>query len=222
MNLINDAANKSEFAYDKLEKMITFRELKPGSMVSEKQLADLLELGRTPVREALQRLSYERMVEIHPRRGILVPPISLECQLKILEVRRDIEALCARFAASRVSPAQQSRMAALATELENCADEQDDSLYAELLKQIHILLVLAANNEYLQLAMAPLQGLSRRFWFAYKNDTTDLTEAAHLHAATLRRIVAGDADGAVQASHELNDYLTRMAHATINKSMRVN
>ena len=222
MNVINDAANKSEFAYDKLEKMITFRELKPGSMVSEKQLADSLELGRTPVREALQRLSYERMVEIHPRRGILIPQISLECQLKILEVRRDIEALCARFAAGRVSPSQKSRMTALANELEACAEKQDDLLYAELLKEIHILLVQAANNEYLQLAMAPLQGLSRRFWFAYKNETHDLTEAAHLHAATLRRIVDGDPEGAVLASHNLNDYLTRMAHSTINQTMRVN
>ena len=85
-------ANKTDVAYNQLERMIIFRELEPGSMVSEKQLAEGMDLGRTPVREALQRLSYERMVEIHARRGIQIPPISVESQLKILEVRRDIEA----------------------------------------------------------------------------------------------------------------------------------
>lgn len=78
-------ANKTDVAYNQLERMIIFRELEPGSMVSEKQLAEGMDLGRTPVREALQRLSYERMVEIHARRGIQIPPISVESQLKILE-----------------------------------------------------------------------------------------------------------------------------------------
>lgn len=214
--IINDVANKSEFAYDQLEKMITFRELKPGSMVSEKQLSEQLGVGRTPVREALQRLSYERMVEIHPRRGIQIPQISLESQLKILEVRRDVEALCARFAATRASESEKIRMTKLANQLEANAAKQDDLVYAQLLKQIHILLVQVSNNEYLQLAMAPLQGLSRRFWFAYKNESSDLADAANLHATILRKIVAGDPVAAVEASYALNDYLTNMARRTIS------
>ncbi|MGS0724926.1 GntR family transcriptional regulator [Shewanella sp. 0m-11] len=216
MMIINDVANKSEFAYDQLEKMITFRELKPGAMVSEKQISEQLGVGRTPVREALQRLSYERMVEIHPRRGILIPQISLESQLKILEVRRDVEALCARFAATRASESEKARMTKLAGQLEDNAAKQDDLLYATLLKQIHILLVQVADNEYLQLAMAPLQGLSRRFWFAYKNESSDLADAAHLHATILRKIVEGDPIAAVDASYALNDYLTNMARRTIS------
>ncbi|GIU37305.1 GntR family transcriptional regulator [Shewanella schlegeliana] len=214
--IINDVANKSEFAYDQLEKMITFRELKPGSMVSEKQLSEQLGVGRTPVREALQRLSYERMVEIHPRRGIQIPQISLESQLKILEVRRDVEALCARFAATRASESEKIRMTKLASQLEDNAAKQDDLIYAQLLKQIHILLVQVSNNEYLQLAMAPLQGLSRRFWFAYKNESSDLADAAYLHATILRKIVEGDPIAAVEASYALNDYLTNMARRTIS------
>ncbi len=216
MMIINDVANKSEFAYDQLEKMITFRELKPGSMVSEKQLSEQLGVGRTPVREALQRLSYERMVEIHPRRGIQIPQISLESQLKILEVRRDVEALCARFAATRASESEKIRMTKLASQLEDNAAKQDDLVYAQLLKQIHILLVQVSNNEYLQLAMAPLQGLSRRFWFAYKNESSDLADAANLHATILRKIVEGDPVAAVEASYALNDYLTDMARRTIS------
>ncbi|MCG9559726.1 GntR family transcriptional regulator [Vibrio kanaloae] len=207
--------NKTEVAYHQLEKMIIFRELEPGSMVSEKQLAESLGVGRTPVREALQRLSYERMAEIHPRRGIQIPPISIESQLKILEVRRDIEALCVRYAAARATIDEKQQMIQLASELEICAQNEDDLRYAELLKEIHVLLVKAASNEYLELAMAPLQGLSRRFWFAYKNHTSDLAQASSLHAAVLRAVSHTDADEAVLASHRLNDYLTDVAYRSI-------
>ena len=207
--------NKTEVAYNKLEQMIIFRELEPGSMVSEKQLAEDLELGRTPIREALQRLAYERMVEIHARRGIQITAISVESQLKILEVRRDIEALCVGYAASRASIEQKKQMQLLADALEQCAIDKNDLAYASLLKEIHSLLVEAASNEYLQLAMAPLQGLSRRFWFAYKNQDTDLREASSHHAAVLRAISRSDQEGATHASHQLNDYLTDFAYRSI-------
>lgn len=209
------STNKTDVAYNQLELMIIFRELEPGSMVSEKQLAEVLDLGRTPVREALQRLAYERMVEIHPRRGIQIPPITVESQLKILEVRRDIEALCVRYAASRASVEEKQQMLQLAEELETCAKNKDDLKYATLLKAIHGLLVKAACNEYLKLAMAPLQGLSRRFWFAYKNQDNDLTHASSLHAAVLRAVSHTDGEEAVAASHRLNDYLTDVAYRSI-------
>ena len=59
---------------------------------------ELTGLGRSPVRDALQRLAWERMVEIHPRRGVIVPPISVEVQLKLLELRRSVEELAVRMA----------------------------------------------------------------------------------------------------------------------------
>ena len=98
--------NKADQAYDKLERMITFQELEPGSMVSEGTLMELTGLGRSPVRDALQRLAWERMVEIHPRRGVIIPPISVEVQLKLLELRRSVEELAVRMASHRASPAQ--------------------------------------------------------------------------------------------------------------------
>ncbi|MDF2152712.1 hypothetical protein P2G85_03150 [Vibrio sp. CAU 1672] len=73
----------------------------------------------------------------------------------------------------------------------------------------------AACNEYLQLAMAPLQGLSRRFWFAFKNQDLDLVEASSLYAAVLRAVSHTDAEEAVAASHRLNDYLTDVAYRSI-------
>jgi len=210
--------NKSEFAYDQLERMIIFRELQPGSMVSEKKLAEELDLGRTPVREALQKLSYEQMVEIHPRRGIQIPLISVESQLKILEVRRDIESLCIRYASSRATTQQKKHMLELTEQLELCAKNNDDINYSILLKQIHVVLVQAADNEYLQLAMAPLQGLSRRFWFANKDNSSDLLTAASFHISILRAVCHTDIEEALSASHKLNDYLTDMTYRSLRKN----
>ena len=115
-----------------------------------------------------------------------------------------------KYASARASVEEKQQMLILADKLEECAKNQDDLKYATLLKEIHILLVKAAANEYLQLAMAPLQGLSRRFWFAYKNQDSDLVDASSHHAAVLRAVSHTDAEEAVAASHR--DYLTDMAY----------
>jgi DNA-binding GntR family transcriptional regulator len=152
--------------------MITFQQLATGSMVSEAKLMEITGLGRTPVREALQRLAWARMVEVHPRRGAFIPPISVEVQLKLLELRRCVEELAVRMASHRASTVQKQGMMQLAEELEALGDTDDIYTYGKLLKKIHTAIVAATQNEYLQLAMSPLQGLSRRFWFAHLKDKT--------------------------------------------------
>ena len=170
-------------------------------------------LGRHPIRAALQRLSWERMVDIHPRQGIVVPPISVEAQLKLLAVRRTIEELAVRWAAARANPQQKETMATLAKDLTAIPPTGDVVGFGRLLKRVHEIIVLAAQNEYLQLSMAPLQGLSRRFWFSNLVDVAGgLQRAATLHVATLNAITKGDEAAAAAASLELNDYLTEFTY----------
>ena len=83
------ARSLAEGAYRAIEEMIVTRQLRPGSMVSENQLSEQLGCGRTPIREALQRLKFEGYVEIHPRRGVLVAP----------DRRRSSSSSCSRSAA---------------------------------------------------------------------------------------------------------------------------
>jgi DNA-binding GntR family transcriptional regulator len=210
--------NKTSQAHGLLERMITFQELAPGAMVSESELMERTGMGRTPLREALQRLARDRMVEIHPRRGAFIPPISAEVQLKLLELRRAVEELAVRMASHRATAAQKQTMLAVADELEALQDTDDVVAYGAVLKRIHALIVEAAQNEYLQLAMAPLQGLSRRFWFANLRDVhAELREGSRLHAATLRAIGHGDENAAAGASLALNDYLTEFAYRTLKR-----
>jgi DNA-binding GntR family transcriptional regulator len=210
-----ETANKSDQAYRRIEEMIIFQELPPGQLVSEAMLADVTDLGRTPVREALLRLAREGMVEIHPSRGILVAPLSVESQLQLLEIRRSVEELAVRLAARRSGSALRQAMLELAGGLEDFAGA-DHRAFGPLLRRSHALVAAGAQNPYLPVAMAPLQGLSRRFWFAnLREETADLRAGADKHVAILRAIHAGDERQSARASLALNDYLVEFAHRTL-------
>ena len=207
--------NKTTRAYEAIEGMITFQELVPGSLISEAMLMERTGLGRTPVREALQRLARERMVEIHPNRGVFVPPASIEAQLKLLELRRSLEALAVRLATHRALAEQKRHMQEVIEQFRRGVP--DARAFDAILKQAHALIVEAAHNEYLSVAMAPLQGLSRRFWFAHLRDPeSELRAASRLHGDILGAICHGDETEAVTASTRLNDYLVDFAYATLN------
>jgi DNA-binding GntR family transcriptional regulator len=106
--------------------MIVTLKLLPGAAVSEAELSQTLGIGRTPIREALQRLARESLVSIFPRRGIFVAEINLKKQLRLLEVRREIERLIARSAARRATDDERAGLKALAERFESSANVNDD------------------------------------------------------------------------------------------------
>lgn len=219
-SVVQHQPNKADQAYELLEEKITFQELAPGQLLSEAMLTELTGLGRTPVREALQRLARERMVEILPRRGVFVATISTEEHFRLLELRRAMEDLAVRLAVFRSETRQKESMVELSGRLD--AFEGDDvRAFAMLLKSVHGLVTAAAHNDYLQLAMAPLQALSRRFWFAHLPDvTTHLAQAARLHSTILQAVAHGDESVAVAASHHLNDYLIDVTYQALSAPRR--
>lgn len=209
--------SKTDQAYDLLESMIVSQILAPGSRVSEAKLMEMTGLGRSPIREALQRLAWDRMVEVQPHLGALIAPISIEEQLKLLELGRCVEELAVRIASHRASTVQKQDMLQLADELEKSVAKEDEYAYGSILKKIHKAIVTAVQNEYLKLALAPLQGQSRRFWLARLiNNKTELSESVRLHVSVLRAIGQGDANAAAAASLELNDRLTAFAYRTLH------
>ncbi|TWI77306.1 DNA-binding GntR family transcriptional regulator [Desulfobotulus alkaliphilus] len=195
-----------------LEKLIVFNILETRKMYSEKQLAMRLGLGRTPVREALQRLSHDRMVMIHPRRGIQIVKLSVDEQLRLLEVRRAIEGACVHHAAMRATEEQKIRMRMLANAIMEAAMEDDDAEVLVCLREIHDVLVEATQNLFFAQAMSPLLSRSRRFWFMNKG-TSDSHRGAGLYRKILDGVSCGDSDRAVQASMELMDYLKAFAES---------
>ena len=96
-----DARSLSDRAYYAIRELIVTLELPPGSVVSERELMERLELGRTPVREALRDLAREQLVEVYPRRGIFVSGVDVGDIAGLSEVRRVLEGQAARLAAER-------------------------------------------------------------------------------------------------------------------------
>jgi DNA-binding GntR family transcriptional regulator len=207
----------AEVAYREIEEMIVTRQLRPGSMISENQLSERLGCGRTPIREALQRLRLEGFVEIHPRRGVLVSSIDVLKQLEVLEVRRPLECLMVRLASERASERERAEMRCLADEIRAAAATAAASRYLQATRAIHQLEACAARNSVLASSIGVVHGLSRRFWYAYIEDTGGFPEASGIHVATLGAIAAGDADRAAASAGRLLDHLERLTRSALER-----
>ena len=203
----------TDTAYVHIERMIIHGEIEPLTFVSEADFMEWTGLGRTPVREAVHRLARERMVEIHPSRGILIPEISVESELRILEMRRVLDPWATRLACERATPGERDEMRHLAETLG--AENFSLSDYSETVRQTHGLILCAAHNEYLHDAMVQLQNLSRRFWTSHVTDQSEVTAGAALHRAMLTAIVREDAQEGERAATSLNDYLVDFARRVL-------
>jgi DNA-binding GntR family transcriptional regulator len=204
----------TERAYRELEERIVTLQLAPGAVVTEASLAAMLGIGRTPIREALQRLARERLVTILPRRGILVAEENLTTELRLLELRREVERLLARSAARRAGAEQRRRFGEIAAGMEQAARGGDDIGFMRLDRDFNLLMLDAARNEFAAAAMTLMHGLSRRFWYIHYRAVADLPLAARLHAEVARAVAAGDAAAAAGASDRLVDYIEAFARAT--------
>ncbi|MEI6202483.1 MAG: GntR family transcriptional regulator [Enhydrobacter sp.] len=210
-----DTTPLTDRAWRALEEEIVTLKIAPGSVVGEAGLSARLGLGRTPVREALQRLASEGLVQILPRRGIIVTEIDFAAQLRLLEVRREIERLLARASAQRGTVDQRARFASLAEEMETAARRGDDVAFMRLDRAFNLLLLEAASNEFAQAAMKAMNGLARRFWYVHYRLVADMPLAARLHAGVARAIAKGDAAAAATASDKLIDYIQDFSRKSI-------
>ncbi len=205
----------TEQAYNRLEEMIVTLALAPGEVLSEQVLSAELGIGRTPIREALQRLAREGLVLVLPRKAIIVTETDPRKQLLVLEVRRELERLLARASADRASDAERRRFRMVAEGMEAAARTSDDIAFMRLDRELNTLLAETSHNEYAARAIRFLNGHSRRFWYLHYKQAADLPKVARLHADEARAIAKGDAKRAAAASDKLIDYVESFTRATV-------
>ena len=205
-----------ERAYEELEEMIVTLRLEPGAVLSEASLAAQLGIGRTPVREALHRLAREGLVVILPRRGILVSEFNIRSQLKLLEVRREIERLMARLAAARATDEERRVFREIADGMTTAAELDDDVTFMRHDLRFNQLLAKACRNQYAASTMGLMAGLVRRFWFMHHKQVADMPLAAKCHADVAIAIARGDGEAAAAASDRLVDYAEGFTRAAID------
>jgi len=212
-----EAESLTERAYRALEEQIVTLKIAPGAIVSEAALSKRVGFGRTPIREAIQRLARERLVTIMPRRGLVVSEINIQTQLRLLEVRRELERLAARCAARRAATEERARFKAISEGMEEAGRSNDDTTFMRLDREFNLLVLKSARNEFATGAMMLVHGLSRRFWYIHYKQVADMPRAARLHAEMARAIADGDQERAAKASDALMDYIEEFTRATLSE-----
>ena len=217
----------SDEAYARLEELIITLQLPPGKVVSEAMLSELLGIGRTPVREALQRLVRDGLIVVLPQRGTLVSEIDVAMLLRLVEVRREVERLIVRLAARRSTPEQRKAFVALAARFEKAAmaaatsaapDAKRDKAFMRVDREFNELCLQASRNEFAANAVRMMHGLSRRFFFAHMREPAVLQSSAQLHAALARAIGEGNESAAARMLDELMDNSETMTRKTVSRS----
>jgi DNA-binding GntR family transcriptional regulator len=183
----------SDKAYRLIRHKIITLELSPKTPIDEQALMQDLQLGRTPIREGLQRLAAEGLVFLAPRRGMFVSEISITDLQKVFELRLVLEGFSARLAAERATEAQLAAMEELIRQLDQTSDGNGKALMA-IDEQFHELLYQAADNELLADTLRRLHAQSFRIWHLVLDRIGSVRHAMEQHIAITRALEARDAD----------------------------
>ncbi|WP_305986934.1 GntR family transcriptional regulator [Roseibium sp. MMSF_3544] len=212
---MTDDLSQSAQAYRQLEEAIVTLKLKPGEALTEVTLAQRLGLGRTPIREALQRLSLEGLLTIRPRLGVIVAEMNPADFIKVLDARHALERLVAGSAARLASQEERRTLERIAEDMRNAASIPDVEEYLRLDKAFDDVVALAACNPFAAKALGPLQTQSRRFWYRHFG-RADLNPAAWSHLEVMQAIANGDEQEAMEQVENLMLYLRRQATALLS------
>jgi DNA-binding GntR family transcriptional regulator len=178
-------------AYAEIRRMITRLELAPGAVVREEALQHKLGIGRTPIREALQRLARDQFVTVMPRRGMLVSSIDVSELSLLFETRAVMEPYAARLGCMRGTNADWDEMQRV---IDASAGADGDEALLEVDRRCHEIIWNAAGNRFLTDTLDVLYAQSDRVWHMYLADVADTRHAVDEHAGILELLRAGDAD----------------------------
>jgi len=197
----------AEKAYQLLIRMITRLELAPGTVLVEKDLMAELEIGRTPIREALQRIAKEGLIQHLPNRGMLVSDLGASDVQSIYEFRSLIQGAAVRLAAVRATQEDKNNLKALDDMLEQATSEFDIDSFVALDWRFYEAIGRASKNIYLQETLPRIFNLHLRLWFYISSKTGIWHPVARSHnkmtSGVVDAILAGLPDKAeeIMTSH---------------------
>lgn len=172
--------------------MIVRLDYAPGDVLREHELQERLGIGRTPIREALQRLARDQFVTVIPRRGMFVSPIDVDDLSLLYETRAVMEPYAARLAAGRGTAATWDAMAAVIEESLRPGLSPEELL--EVDRRCHEIIWQAAGNRFLTDTLDALYAQSDRVWHMYLADVYDTRHAVDEHIEMLDAFRRGDPD----------------------------
>jgi DNA-binding GntR family transcriptional regulator len=183
-------------AYAELRDRIVTLAIPPGAPINEDTLGRELEMGRTPVREAIKRLALENLVTVFPRRGTFASEINITDLAQISDVRVLLEGHAAARAAERLTPALRDELDALLAQIDEREGSRDPATLMRLDADIHRFIYRCSGNVYLQETLERYLNLSLRIWYLVLDRLPHLFDRVHEHRALLEEIREGNPDEA--------------------------
>lgn len=193
-----------ETAYDAIRHSIITCELRPGEVLSEAEISASLGLGRTPVHQALARLMVEGLIEVLPRKGVVVRPVSLDEILDIIDVRLINEGYCVRRAAQMADASDIALLERNVEAMKSAMAAADTEELMRLDQEFHVTLSRIARNTILAELLRNLHDRSLRFWFISLRAPDHHERVLMQHEAVLDAIRARDAD---RAEREMREHI---------------
>ncbi|AFL52071.1 GntR family transcriptional regulator [Sinorhizobium fredii] len=199
-------SSQSHLAYLALERLIVTLKLKPGTLVTERQLLELANHGRTPVREAIQKLAWQGLIEVRPRVGLQISTIRPDDRMHLMQTRQRLEPLAAALVAEHASAGARHEISDCRQQMADCAGHGDLEGFLVADKRFDEVMEAACPNRFLTAALAPLQTHARRIWFASASPEK-MKGSVERHVKVMRAIEAADSVGAAASMSQLMDYL---------------
>ena len=202
-------------AYDEIKHRIVTMAYRPGEYLNEARISEETGIGRTPVHQALDRLMTDGMVEVIPRKGIVVRPISLDEVRHVMEARLVNESYCARIATERATEDDLDALSGILT-LGDTMDGRDTLTLMHLDREFHLTLARATGNPVLSAFVASLQERLLRFWFMGSPVTEHADALRTEHRSIHDAVVARRPDAAAAAmTRHLEAFHARILQATM-------
>jgi DNA-binding GntR family transcriptional regulator len=212
IELDGDESSFAERAYRAIRDQLVMLDIRPGAPINEDQLAQSIGVGRTPVREALKRLQYERLITTYPRRGTFATDVNITDLGHISEVRQELEPLAAAQAAHRATATDRATLTALRQEL---ASGSDATEFMRLDLRLHRAVYATTHNPFLADTLVRYDNLATRIWCLFIDRLSDMAGHVGEHGPLIEAIVTGDADTAVRLARDHVEGFERAIRAAI-------
>ena len=201
----------ANMAYEELKWQILNGEIELGQLYTEQSICELINVGRSPVRSALSRLQHDRLIEIIPRKGMLVRGISSQEIKEILQVRLCLEQLVAKLAIKYATDEDIATMESLLDQTEK-NDLSDRKMAMRIDHEFHIALANSTGNTVLTEVVSFIKNRSSILWFRNIVTTDKMKQVQIEHKKILSAIKNRDEKAAVKV---LGDHITQLENINI-------
>jgi DNA-binding GntR family transcriptional regulator len=199
----SDELSLADRAYLAIRDRLITLQIRPGEPVDDGRLAAKLEVGRTPVREALKRLENDRLVVSYPRRGTFATVVDIIDLAHINELRLQLEPLAARRAADRATASQRAEIQELIDRFGTIDELPADRIdLMRLDMTVHRTIYRAAGNPHLEDVLIRYHNLVTRIFCLFLERLPNVCDHINEHVPMLTAIIAGDADRAAELALE--------------------